>query len=73
MTNTERDSPPDGMKIHDPCFREAAKEKYAGRLSDGDVDWDDYPVVSHSDEGAYVQAWLWVSNKDAGLNDEDSE
>jgi len=38
----------------------ACVNKYCGRLSDGDVDYDDKPTVSRGDDGAYVQAWLYV-------------
>ena len=52
---------------HDGTFSAAAREKYAGTGSDGDIDWDDETAVSASDEGAYVMAWLWVSNEEAGI------
>jgi hypothetical protein len=28
---------------------------------DGEIEIDDDAIVSESDEGAYVQAWVWVS------------
>jgi hypothetical protein len=31
---------------------------------DGEVEVDDTSVVSHSVEGAYVMAWVWVSDND---------
>lgn len=51
----------------DSAFRDAVIEKYAGRLTDGDVDFQPDGLVSKSDEGAYVMAFLWVSNADAGI------
>lgn len=45
-------------------FREKARGIYAngcgGDFSDGDINVDDDAVVSESDEGAYVAAWVWV-------------
>lgn len=31
------------------------------------------PVVSESDEGAYVLAWTWVDREDADLDEEEDE
>jgi hypothetical protein len=45
-----------------------AKRKYH---VDGEVEIDDDAVVSHSDEGAYVQAWVWVSKYDVEEDDGD--
>lgn len=56
----------------DRKFTEAAAEKYS-RISDGDLDWDDFPAVSRGDEGAYVMGWLWVSNGDAGVDTEEEK
>lgn len=42
-------------------YRAAAKEAYH---SQGEIEIDDNAVVSHSEEGAYVQAWVWVSIDD---------
>ena len=45
-------------------YRKAAQAIYAGgtggQFSDGDINIDDDAVVSESDEGAYVAAWVWV-------------
>jgi len=48
-------------------FRREARERYTGHggtFDDGDIDIDEEAVVSESDEGAYVQAWVWVPRKD---------
>lgn len=38
------------------------------RQKDGELEIDDNAKVSLGDDpGAYVQAWIWVSNKEAGL------
>ena len=34
-----------------------------GYLSEDEFDVDDCPVVSSSDDGAYVMVWKWVSNE----------
>ncbi len=52
-------------------YREAAFE----HQRDGEIEVDEGAVVSlGADDGAYVQAWLWVSNREAGVeNDEDDD
>lgn len=46
------------------AYRNAAQEKAV----DGEIEVDEEAVVSMGDDdGAYVQAWMWVSNTDAGL------
>ena len=39
-------------------YRKAAKEAYH---RDGEIEIDDNAIVSHSEDGAYVQAWVWIS------------
>lgn len=51
----------------DEAFRGAAIDKYVSRLSDGDLDFDTDGMVSKGDEGAYVMAFLWVTNAEAGI------
>lgn len=53
---------------HDEDFRQAAFEKYAGKLQDGDLDFQSDGMVSRGDDGAYVMAFLWVDNAEAGLD-----
>ena len=31
---------------------------------DGEIEIDDWTVISPSDDGAYVQSWVWISNDD---------
>ncbi len=62
MKNTQkRKLTPD---LKDEAYRRAARSaNYAEN-----IDFDDVPVVSRGDDsGAYVQAWFWVSNEDAGI------
>lgn len=41
---------------------------------DGKVEVDDGAIVSLSEDGgAYVMAWVWVSNADMGIKDEDED
>lgn len=43
----------------------------AMRTRDGDLERDDLPIVSQSDDGgAYVMAWKWVDDADAGIDRE---
>ncbi len=58
---------------HDEAFREAAIEKYVGKLSDGDLDFQSDAMVSNGEEGAYVMAFLYVRNDEAGLNFDDED
>jgi hypothetical protein len=41
----------------DEQYRTAAKDTYH---QDGSIEIDDHAIVSHSEEGAYVQAWVWI-------------
>lgn len=48
----------------------AAAERIHG--SEGSVEIDDGAKVSRGDDaGAYVQAWVWVSDEDAKPSDEE--
>lgn len=49
---------------HDEAFRQAAADVYAGKLQDGDVDFQHDGLVSYGEEGAYVMAFLYVRNED---------
>lgn len=51
------------------AFITAAREM----TCDADIDVDTDAVVSYSDTGAYVQCWVWVSNKRALDTQHDSE
>lgn len=57
------------MKFHELAdnnrldqYRKLAREQYA---ADGSIEFDDYPLVSESEEGAYVAAWVWVYRPEA--------
>jgi hypothetical protein len=51
-------------------YFEAAKE----RQDDGTLEIDDNAVVSMgADDGAYVEAWIWVEASDAGVEVEKDE
>ena len=52
----------------DDPFVNAAYEMY---VREGEVEIDSPTVTSPSDEGAYVLAWVWVGNEDAGIQEED--
>jgi len=49
------------------AFREVAR--YI--KDDSRIDFDVIPDVSESEEGAYVAAWIWVSNEEAGIETEE--
>ena len=44
-----------------PEFREAAEK--VDIVREGQLEIDDYGVVSASDEGAYIMGWVWVPNE----------
>ena len=56
-----------------PYFEFARLENSEGGPShEGDVEVDDNAIVSMSDDGgAYVAAWIWVSDEDAGVTREE--
>jgi hypothetical protein len=50
-----------------------ARAAFQKRHRDGEIEIDDCTVVSLSDDGgAYVMAWIWVSDEAAGIS-RDSE
>lgn len=51
------------------AFRAEAERQYS---ISGEVTFDHDAVVSRSDDGAYVQAWCWVSNSEAGIETNDN-
>jgi hypothetical protein len=55
MTDEERKS----------IYRATAQTK----LANDDLEFDDNATVSLSDGGAWVQAWVWVYDDVAGLDD----
>lgn len=51
---------------------ELARKKY--QESDyPDIEIDDDAGTSESDDGTWVQAWVWLSNEDLGIEQEDDE
>ena len=53
-------------------YRAAAQNNTISQ--EGKLEVDDGAVVSMGDDkGAYVQAWLWVSDEDAGIESDDDE
>ena len=56
------------QKEHDKLYPyvTAAQKKYIS--NEGEIEVDDEAVVSAGfDDGAYVQAWVWITNAEAGL------
>ena len=52
-------------------IREMAREEY---VREGEIEVDDNAVVSEGDDnGAYVQAWVWVSFAGTDLDKEKDE
>ena len=50
----------------DAAYRRAARAEYE---REGEVEIDDNAVISRGDDaGAYVQAWVWVSDEEARLH-----
>jgi hypothetical protein len=46
----------------------AARDRY---VDEGVIEIDDHPVVSNSEDGAYVAAWVWVDRESLGDDAED--
>jgi hypothetical protein len=38
-----------------------------------ETEFDDNPQVSHGEDGAFVQAWVFVSNSELGITDDDDD
>jgi hypothetical protein len=55
--------------VHDAHFRKTAIECW----TDDDLEIDEEATVSSSEDGAWVQAWVWVSNDDAGIDVPETE
>lgn len=53
-----------------PAFIQAARDEYA---TTDELEIDDTPEVSEGDRGAWVAAWVWVSNDLAGVPTEPDE
>ena len=54
------------MTMTDDEYREAARKEYQ---REGEIEIDDEAEVSRAnevggDDGAYVQAWVWVANEE---------
>jgi hypothetical protein len=56
---TEVETDPDAQD-----FFTAARNIYA--IND-ETEIDDEPLLSRGDDGAFVSAWVWVSNEQAGI------
>jgi hypothetical protein len=66
---TDRDRPQEDP--NDGKYRDAAKKLHH---REGELEIDDDAIVSKGDDpGAYVQAWIWVPNSDAGVEEEAEE
>lgn len=47
------------MTTDNTMFIEAARERYAYG-SNNDIEIDDLAIVSHAENGVWVQGWLWL-------------
>lgn len=47
------------MIVSDEWIVDEARSNYA-IISDNDIGIDENPVISRADDGAWVQAWVWV-------------
>lgn len=63
-----------GHKEFSPATEEEiklAREKYHAEFPE--IEIDDDAGTSEADDGTWVQAWVWLSNEDLGIEDEDDE
>lgn len=52
----------------------AAAEAARKRAKDGELEVDDFPIVSRSESGgAYVMAWLWIPDDEIDCDEESSD
>lgn len=50
-----------------------AKVAFENYQDEGSTEIDDFTVLSKSKDGAYVMAWVWVSNEEAGIPSDEEE
>ncbi len=58
--------------VDDPdadAFRQGASNEWGS----DDIEIDGDAIVSRSETGAFVAAWVWVSNEEAGIEETDDE
>jgi hypothetical protein len=53
--------------VPDSHYRTAAIDHY---VNPGEIEIDDTALISRSDTGAYVQAWVWVPNDEGTQGDD---
>ncbi len=54
---------------NDPYLKAAHEHHYR----EGELEFDDTAIISESDdEGAYVMAWVWVTDEEAGVTRQES-
>ena len=58
------DYPPEYNAIEGDPDRERWVSTARAMYRDADINFDDAPAVSKSEEGAYVAAWVWVSKEE---------
>ena len=54
-------------------YRESAIIAARREYGSNEIEIDDDAGISESELGTFVQAWVWVSNVDMGLNDEEDD
>jgi hypothetical protein len=47
-----------------------ARKRYADPSSD-DIEVDDTPLISHTDEGCWISGWLWVADESVAEPEDD--
>jgi hypothetical protein len=78
VTLDEADVPPDDFRVIAERLAfyatpEANDQRYRdGVQTDDELECDDDAVTSPGDDdGAFVQTWTWVTNQQAGIEDDD--
>lgn len=65
--------PPEPISDADPikaAYVARARRQYTA--STDDIEIDDHPNVGVAEGGAWVAAWVWVTQEDAGFGKEDA-
>jgi hypothetical protein len=59
-----------GVSADENPYLKAAHEHHD---REGEIEFDDTAIISESDdEGAYVMAWVWVTDEEAGVTRQES-
>jgi hypothetical protein len=59
--------------LHDEAYRGVLMDKYGSQLQDGDLDLQHDALVANGEDGAYVMAFLHITDEEAGFAHDEPE